>query len=53
VAGFFNPGGMADLVIGIPGEDIGGSADAGSIHQVLGSPLGIQTTGSVRFQQGG
>ena len=51
VAGFFDGGSFADLAVGIPGEDIGGLADAGGFQMFLGTSIGISTTGSKRFDQ--
>jgi hypothetical protein len=36
--------GIADLVIGVPGEDLGLAADAGAVVVIPGSPTGLKTT---------
>jgi hypothetical protein len=46
ISGDFNHDGFADLVVGVPGEDITGHADAGAIVLFRGSPAGL-TTASV------
>jgi hypothetical protein len=41
VTGDFNGDRFADLAIGVPGEDVGGAADAGRVVVLYGSPLGL------------
>jgi hypothetical protein len=43
-AGFFNGDGFKDLAIGVPGEDIGTTNDAGVVHVIYGSSIGLSTT---------
>ena len=45
--GDFNGDGFADLAIGVPGEDVGGKADAGRIGILFGSPDGLTNLGNV------
>jgi hypothetical protein len=45
-SGDFNGDGFSDLVIGAPGETLGGNFDAGSIHLLHGSPSGLEASGS-------
>jgi len=45
-SGDFNGDGRGDLAIGVPGEDVGASADAGQVHVVFGSPGGLSATGT-------
>jgi hypothetical protein len=40
----FNGDGYADLAIGVPGEDINGKADAGSVNIIYGSGSGLSAT---------
>jgi hypothetical protein len=40
-SGDFDNDGYADLAIGIPGEDVGIIADAGSVHFLFGSSIGL------------
>jgi hypothetical protein len=46
----FNGDGFDDLVIGIPGEDLG-SADAGAVHVVFGSASGVTSVGDQIWHQ--
>ncbi|TAH36305.1 MAG: hypothetical protein EYC70_10885 [Planctomycetota bacterium] len=48
----FNGDRYADLAIGVPGEDVMGSADAGVVHVLYGGPSGLQAAGSQLWQQG-
>ena len=43
-AGDFNGDSFDDLAIGVPGEDVGGSADAGAVNVLYGSAGGLQAT---------
>lgn len=38
-----NEDGCTDLVVGVPGEDIGSNADAGTVQVVYGAPNGLST----------
>jgi FG-GAP repeat len=37
----FNEDGLADLAVGVPGEDVGGAVDAGAVNILYGSPAGL------------
>ena len=37
----FNGDGIDDLVVGVPGEDIGGTANAGVVDVIYGSESGL------------
>jgi hypothetical protein len=37
----FNGDGIDDLVVGVPGEDLGGAADAGVVDVIYGSESGL------------
>jgi FG-GAP repeat len=52
-AGDFNQDGFADLVGGLPGEDIGSAEDAGAVSILPGSPAGLTSTGGRLFTQVG
>ncbi|MEU6084223.1 FG-GAP-like repeat-containing protein [Streptomyces sp. NPDC047108] len=43
--------GFADVALGIPGEDVGGIADAGSVALLHGSASGLTGTGAQVFHQ--
>lgn len=43
-AGYFNNDDYADLAIGVPTENVGSVADAGSVNVLYGSPTGISAT---------
>ncbi len=47
----FDTDGFDDLVIGAPDEDVGATADAGSVDVVHGSASGITTSGDANFTQ--
>ncbi|HWP66992.1 MAG TPA: hypothetical protein VNO26_13915 [Candidatus Limnocylindria bacterium] len=51
-AGDFNGDGFADLAIGIPGADVGGSTDAGAVTVLYGAAVRLSGSGSQRFDQG-
>jgi hypothetical protein len=40
-AGDFDGDGRADLAVGVPGDDVAGRADAGSVHLVFGTSGGL------------
>ena len=50
--GDFNGDRRADLAIGVPGEDVGATVDAGAVHVLLGSATGLVTAGSQLWNQG-
>jgi glucose/arabinose dehydrogenase len=50
-SGDFDGDGFSDLVIGAPGEAIGGKADAGSISVLYGSSFGLETSGNSLIHQ--
>lgn len=45
-AGDLNGASQADLVVGVPLDEVGGVADAGAAHVIYGGPVGLQATGS-------
>jgi hypothetical protein len=49
--GDFNNDGFTDLAVGIPGEDVGTTVDAGAIHLILGSSSGLTGVGDKVFHQ--
>ena len=50
-SGDFNKDGFADLAIGVPGEDVGGSiADAGAINIIYGSASGLSPNSPIANQ---
>ncbi|MFF9899691.1 hypothetical protein [Streptomyces longispororuber] len=49
--GDVNRDGYADVALGVPGEDVNGVADAGSVVLVRGSASGVTGTGAQAFQQ--
>ena len=50
-AGDFDADGRDELVVGVPGEDLGSIVDAGMIHVFRGSSQGVLRTGSRSFHQ--
>ena len=52
VSGDFDNNGFYDLVVGVPGEDIGSNINTGSIAVFEGDASGISISGNRRFQQG-
>jgi hypothetical protein len=48
----FNNDGFADLAVGVPGEDIGTTTDAGAVSVLYGTPTGLTGAGSQGFWQG-
>jgi hypothetical protein len=51
-AGDFNKDGYSDLAIGVPGEDIGATQDAGAVNIIYGSATGLSSTGNQIWYQG-
>jgi hypothetical protein len=49
--GDINGDGFDDLVVGVPGEQIGTSPDAGAINLILGSPVGLAASGKNFWHQ--
>jgi hypothetical protein len=47
----FNNDGADDLVVGVPGEDLGSIPDAGAVNVLYGSAAGVTGTGSQLFTQ--
>jgi FG-GAP repeat len=52
-AGDFDGDGFFDLAVGVPGEDIGTTRDAGAVTVLFGSAAGITTAGAQTLFQGG
>ena len=50
-AGDFDGDGRDDLAVGVPGEDVGASADAGGVNILYGSAAGLGGDGSQYFDQ--
>ena len=50
-AGDFNLDGRDDLVVGVPGEDIGSATDAGAINVIYGSASGLSSVGNQFLHQ--
>jgi hypothetical protein len=48
----FNEDGFADLAVGAPREDLGTTADAGTVNVLYGSASGLAAAGSQAFSQG-
>lgn len=46
-----NGDGCTDLVVGVPGEDVGGSADAGAVIVLFGAPAGLGAGHSIWIDQ--
>ena len=51
-AGDVNGDGFFDLAVGVPGEDIGTTRDAGAVTVLFGSPAGITAAGAQTLYQG-
>lgn len=51
--GDFNGDGLDDVVVGVPGEDAGGSDDTGAVTVLYGTPAGLRTEKSKTFTQAG
>ena len=49
--GDFDADGFADLAVGVPYEDIGSIADAGSVYILYGSTSGLAASGAAGFDQ--
>jgi FG-GAP repeat len=49
--GDFNGDGRADLVVGVPYEDVGTVSDAGAINVLYGTATGISATGNQFWHQ--
>ncbi len=49
--GDFNRDGYADLAIGVPGQNVGGDANAGAVHILYGGSSGLIATGDMVFNQ--
>lgn len=49
--GDFNLDGRADLVVGVPGEDIGSATNAGAVNVIYGSAAGLSTAGNQFLNQ--
>ncbi len=47
ITGFFNDDLILDLAIGVPGDDIGGRNDAGSVHLIFGDGNGLSSRDKV------
>ncbi len=47
----FNADGFADLVIGVPGEDVSGKNNAGAVNVLYGKSTGLNATGSQEWHQ--
>jgi hypothetical protein len=52
-SGDFDNDGFADLAVGAPLEDVGGTTDAGAVSVLYGSANGLTTTGARTFTQVG
>jgi hypothetical protein len=48
----FDGDGYDDVVVGIPGEDVGAVVDAGAVQFLPGSPSGLTATGNLYYDQG-
>jgi hypothetical protein len=49
--GDFDGDGFDDLVVGAPGEGLGGEVDAGGVNVIYGSGSGLSAAGDRRFTQ--
>ncbi len=52
-AGDFNDDGYDDLAVGVPGQDVSGTADAGAVHVVPGSSNGLDAGADWIINAGG
>ncbi len=50
-AGDFNGDGRADLAVGVPGEDVGSTENAGAVNILYGSASGLTATGDQIWDQ--
>jgi FG-GAP repeat len=50
--GDFDGDGFGDLAVGVPGEDVGGTLDAGALNVLYGSAGGLAGTGAQLLWQG-
>lgn len=50
-AGDFNGDGVADLAVGVPGEDVAGMVDAGAVNVLYGSATGLTASDDQLFTQ--
>jgi hypothetical protein len=50
--GYFNDDAYADLAIGVAGENIGMAVDAGAVHVIYGSSVGLTAAGNQLLHQG-
>ncbi|KIG15360.1 putative integrin-like protein [Enhygromyxa salina] len=50
-SGDFNKDGYQDLAVGVPGEDVGGVADAGAVNVIYGSAAGLSATSNQIWHQ--
>jgi hypothetical protein len=51
-SGDFDNDGFDDLAVGVPGENIGTTSDAGSVHIIYGSAAGLSSAGDQVFHRG-
>ncbi|MBI1849319.1 MAG: FG-GAP repeat protein [Planctomycetes bacterium] len=49
--GDFDGDGFGDLAIGVPGEDVGATANAGAVNVLYGSATGLSTAGNQLWDQ--
>lgn len=49
--GDFNNDGYQDLIIGAPTEDVGEEIDAGTVHLIIGSAIGLVSLGNAVWDQ--
>ncbi len=47
----FNRDGYADLVVGVPGEDLPGASNAGAVNVIYGSAAGLRSPGNQLWTQ--
>ncbi|MDI6857495.1 MAG: FG-GAP repeat protein [Dehalococcoidia bacterium] len=52
MSGDFNNDGYDDLAVGVPGEDVGATADVGVASITYGSASGLQAGGNRMWYQG-
>jgi hypothetical protein len=50
-AGDFDGDGFDDLAIGVPGEDVNSTTDAGAVNVIYGGPHGLSAAGNQLWQQ--